>query len=81
VKHALGKLGRASHLWNANLALCGWGKAPRLPGSFTSQAALGVALTGPDAAQWLNLMRLNDIGKAERVCGAQAGGVTFTISF
>ena len=44
-------------------------------------AALGVALTGPDAAQWLNLMRLNDIGKAERICGAQAGGVTCAISF
>jgi hypothetical protein len=36
---------------------------------------------GPDAAQWLNLIRLNDIGKAERVCGAQAGGVTCKISF
>jgi hypothetical protein len=44
-------------------------------------AALGVALTGPDAAQWLNLMRLNDIGKVERICGAQAGGVTCAISF
>ena len=44
-------------------------------------AALGVALTGPDAAQWLNLMWLNDIGKAERVCGAQAGGVSCAISF
>jgi hypothetical protein len=42
---------------------------------------LGVALTGPDAAQWVNLMRLNDIGKAERVCRAQAGGLTCAISF
>lgn len=43
-------------------------------------AALGAALTGPDAAQWTNLIRLNDIDKAERVCGAQAGGVACTIS-
>jgi hypothetical protein len=27
-------------------------------------AELGVALTGPDAAQWLALMRMNDIGRA-----------------
>lgn len=42
--------------------------------------ALGVALTGPEAAQWVNLMRLNDIGKAERVCGSRSGGVACTIS-
>ena len=29
---------------------------------------LGVALTGPDAVQWLALMRMNDIGRAQRDC-------------
>ena len=43
-------------------------------------AGLGVAMTGPDAAQWVDLMRLNDIGKAERVCGSRSGGVACTIS-
>lgn len=42
--------------------------------------ALGVALTGSDAAQWMNLIRLNDIGKAERVCADQAGGVACAIT-
>jgi hypothetical protein len=28
----------------------------------------GVALTGPDAAQWLALIRMNDIGRARRKC-------------
>jgi hypothetical protein len=43
-------------------------------------AMRGVALTSPDAAQWVNLMRLNHIGEAGRVCGAQAGGLTCVIS-
>jgi hypothetical protein len=43
-------------------------------------AQLGVALTGPDAAQWTNLIRLNDIGKASRVCSPQSGGQACAIA-
>jgi len=31
-------------------------------------AEMGVALTGPDAAQWLVLIRMNDISRARRDC-------------
>lgn len=43
-------------------------------------AELGMALTGSNAAQWATLMRLNDIGRAQRSCSAQAGGVACSIS-
>jgi hypothetical protein len=36
-------------------------------------AALGAALTGRDAAVWLDLMRNNDIARANRTCSAQNG--------
>lgn len=41
---------------------------------------LGVALNGPAAADWVALMRLNDITRTNRVCSAQAGGVACSIS-
>ena len=41
---------------------------------------LGVALTGPAAADWTTLIRLNDIRRAERTCAPQAGGVACSIS-
>ena len=34
-------------------------------------AALGVALTGRDAAEWLRLIRDNDIGRVNRSCNEQ----------
>jgi hypothetical protein len=43
-------------------------------------AQLGIALDGPDASQWVNLIRLNDIAKANRTCATQAGGVACSIS-
>ena len=43
-------------------------------------AQLGVALTRSDAAQWIDLIRLNDLGKSERVCAAQAGGLACSIA-
>jgi hypothetical protein len=36
-------------------------------------AAIGAALTGRDAAAWLDLMRNNDIAQAHRTCAAQNG--------
>jgi len=44
-------------------------------------AALGVALTGPDAAQWVTLMRLNDINNSRRDCTTEHGGVGCSFSF
>jgi hypothetical protein len=43
-------------------------------------AQLAAALKGPDAAMWINLIRLNDIGKTERVCETQGGGTACAIS-
>jgi hypothetical protein len=43
-------------------------------------AQLGVALSAQDSAQWITLMRLNDIGKAERVCSPQLGGQACSIA-
>jgi hypothetical protein len=43
-------------------------------------ASLGVALTGQEAAQWVNLIRLNDISRANRICAEQAGGMACSIS-
>jgi hypothetical protein len=37
-------------------------------------AGLDRRLTGPDALQWLGLMRDNDIARAARSCASQAGG-------
>ena len=36
-------------------------------------AAVGAALTGRDAAVWLDLMRENDIARVNRTCAAQNG--------
>ena len=36
-------------------------------------AAVGAALTGRDAAAWVDLMRENDIGRVNRTCAAQNG--------
>ncbi len=43
-------------------------------------AALDAQLTAPNAAQWINLMRWNDIGKAARTCSPQDCGVACSIS-
>jgi hypothetical protein len=42
--------------------------------------ALGVALTGPAAADWANLIRLNDITRANKVCSVQMGGMACSVS-
>jgi hypothetical protein len=38
-------------------------------------ANLGVALTASDAAEWVNLIRLNNITQANRTCFNQGGGI------
>jgi hypothetical protein len=43
-------------------------------------ANLGVALTGPDAAEWANLIRLNNIGMSVHTCVQQAGGEACSIT-
>jgi hypothetical protein len=44
-------------------------------------AFLGTALTGQDAAQWVNLIRLNDISRVNRMCSEQSGGTACSFSF
>jgi hypothetical protein len=41
---------------------------------------LNAALAAPEAAEWLSLIRLNNIKQANRTCEAQAGGVACSIS-
>jgi hypothetical protein len=43
-------------------------------------ANLGAALTRSDAAEWVNLMRLNTIGKSNRTCAQQPGEEACTFS-
>lgn len=41
--------------------------------TLAAQAGLPVVLTGEGAAQWLNLMRLNDITRSSKTCSPQNG--------
>lgn len=44
-------------------------------------AALGIALTGPEGAEWVNLIRLNDLRAVNRRCQQQTGGDACDFSF